>query len=123
MSYRLWRISDEGDLTDLSTIPVPWIQASRAEAYDTPDINFLVGLTSSAKISAAANGTAALMPNSFGNGIDPKRDPALPASHSPKLVERNHMPIAKPAARAGASFVIALKPTGLRHISPITLRK
>jgi hypothetical protein len=28
-----------------------------------------------------------------------------------------------PATRAGASFVIALNPTGLRHISPTVCRK
>src|SRR6185436_6195716 len=31
---------------------------------------------------------------------------------------RNQTPIIKPAMRAGASLVIALRPTGLRHNSP-----
>lgn len=39
-------------------------------AYLTPDINFLVGLTSSAKTTAAAKGTRALIPNSRGSGIE-----------------------------------------------------
>src|SRR5688572_1999309 len=36
----------------------------------------------------------------------------------PTDVARNQTPIMRPAMRAGASFVIALKPTGLRHSSP-----
>lgn len=39
-------------------------------AYLTPDINFRVGLTSSAKTNAAAKGTRALIPNSRGSGIE-----------------------------------------------------
>src|ERR1700694_2150856 len=38
-------------------------------------------------------------------------------------IERNQTPIMKPATRWGASWVIALKPTGLRHISPIVCKK
>src|SRR5690349_12087884 len=34
-------------------------------------------------------------------------------------VERNHTPIMRPATRAGASLVKALRPTGLRHSSPM----
>ena len=36
----------------------------------------------------------------------------------PTEVARNHTPIIRPAIRTGASFVIALRPTGLRHSSP-----
>src|SRR6266849_2866942 len=39
------------------------------------------------------------------------------------LIDTNHSPIIIPATRAGASFVIALNPTGLRHISPAVCRK
>ena len=39
------------------------------------------------------------------------------------LIETKNNPIIKPATRAGASFVIALNPTGLRHISPTVCRK
>ena len=39
------------------------------------------------------------------------------------LVERNQMPITKPAARSGASLVMALRPTGLRESSPKVCRK
>jgi hypothetical protein len=90
---------------------------------DTPDMSRFVGFTRRARTTAAAKGTSALIPKSLDSGIDPKCDPALPASHSPTLVERNQIPMANPAARAGANLVIALKPTGLRHISPMTLKK
>ena len=36
---------------------------------------------------------------------------------SPTAVARNQTPIIKPATRAGASFVIELRPTGLRQSS------
>ena len=36
----------------------------------------------------------------------------------PTEIERNQTPMVSPAIRAGASLVIALKPTGLRHSSP-----
>src|SRR5690606_31132286 len=35
----------------------------------------------------------------------------------------NQMPITSPSNRAGASLVIVLRPTGLRHISPTVCRK
>src|SRR5260370_42268399 len=38
-------------------------------------------------------------------------------------VDRNHTPIISPATRAGASLVKALKPTGLRHSSPMVCSK
>src|SRR5215217_6024786 len=41
----------------------------------------------------------------------------------PTEVARNQMPITSPAIRAGASLVIALKPTGLRHSSPNVWRR
>src|SRR5579884_2655233 len=100
------------------------MQLSRPAHYsvlvdqEMPDISRFVGLINKARTTAAMNGMIALMPKSLGSGMDPNIDPALPASHSPILVERNQMPMANPAARAGANFVIALKPTGLRHISP-----
>src|SRR5580704_1272980 len=37
---------------------------------------------------------------------------------SPTEIERNQVPIMSPPIRAGASLVIALMPTGLRHNSP-----
>ena len=36
----------------------------------------------------------------------------------PTDVARNQTPIIRPAIRAGASLVMALRPTGLRHSSP-----
>ena len=36
----------------------------------------------------------------------------------PTDVARNQTPIISPPMRAGASLVIALRPTGLRHSSP-----
>src|SRR6185295_9808785 len=42
----------------------------------------------------------------------------LPARLLPIAVARNHRPITWPTKRAGASLVIELKPTGLRHSSP-----
>ena len=36
----------------------------------------------------------------------------------PTETPRNHTPIIKPATRAGASLVIALRPTGLSDSSP-----
>src|SRR5580658_7013184 len=39
------------------------------------------------------------------------------------LIETNHTPIISPATRTGASFVIALNPTGLRHSSPIVCNR
>ena len=65
----------------------------------------------------------ATVPNSVGSGIELYSDAAFPASQLPMLVERNQMPIMNPAARSGASLVIALKPTGLRHNSPSVCRK
>src|SRR6185503_6469168 len=41
----------------------------------------------------------------------------------PTDVARNQMPIISPPMRGGASTVIALKPTGLRHNSPMVWRK
>ena len=35
----------------------------------------------------------------------------------PTEAPRNHTPITRPATRAGASLVIELRPTGLRHSS------
>ena len=57
-------------------------------------------------------------PNKVGSGMELYKDAALPASQLPMLVERNQMPMMKPAARGGASLVMALSPTGLRHNSP-----
>src|SRR6202046_3218337 len=39
------------------------------------------------------------------------------------LSDTKNKPIIIPATRAGASFVMALNPTGLRHISPAVCRK
>src|SRR5580692_6445715 len=39
------------------------------------------------------------------------------------LIDTNHSPIIIPARRAGASLVIALRPTGLRHISATVCTK
>src|ERR1700733_8331677 len=39
------------------------------------------------------------------------------------LIETKNKPIINPATRAGASFDIALNPTGLRHISPTVCKK
>src|SRR5580698_2373010 len=39
------------------------------------------------------------------------------------LIDTKNKPIIIPATRAGASFDIALNPTGLRHISPAVCKK
>src|ERR1035437_4464227 len=87
-------------------------------AYFTPCINRTVGLIRIASTTAAAMLKTATEPNRVGSGMELYIDAALPASQLPMLVERNQMPMMNPAARAGASFVMALKPTGLRHTSP-----
>ena len=61
---------------------------------------------------------AALAPNRLGSGTELYIEAALPASQFPMLLVRNQIPMMNPAARAGASLVMALKPTGLRHNSP-----
>lgn len=47
--------------------------------YFTPDINFTVGLISTARSTAAPNETRATVPNSVGSGIDSYTDAATPA--------------------------------------------
>ncbi|SRR5581483_6134936 len=91
--------------------------------YDIPDMSRFVGLTRSARITATAIATNAPDPNSVGSDTVSYNEPALPAIQFPVPIERNQTPITKPIARRGASLVIALSPTGLRHISPTTLRK
>src|ERR1700674_4016201 len=85
----------------------------KASGHFTPDINFTVGLISTASTSAAAMLKPATAPNSVGIGMETDMDSALPASQLPILVERNQIPIINPAARSGASLLIALRPTGL----------
>ena len=65
----------------------------------------------------------ALVPKSVGSGTELYIEAAFPASQLPMLLVRNQIPMMNPAARAGASLVMALKPTGLRHNSPNVWRK
>src|ERR1019366_3426432 len=86
--------------------------------YFTPCISLTVGLIKIASTTAARMLKPATEPNSVGRGMELYIDAALPASQLPMLVERNQMPMMNPAARGGASLVMALNPTGLRHNSP-----
>src|SRR5450432_737961 len=99
------------------------LRGCREPAYFTPDINLIVGLIINASTIAATKVSPAIQPNSAGSGTVLYSDPALPASQLPMLVERNQIPMTNPAARAGASFDMALKPTGLSDSSPSVCRK
>src|SRR5262249_14757695 len=89
----------------------------------TPDMSRTVGLMRRVRATAATIVEPATVPNSVGSGIELYSDAALPASQLPRLVERNQIPIVNPAARSGASLLIALNPTGLSNNSPIVCRK
>src|SRR5581483_7465019 len=95
----------------------------RSVPQETPAISRLVGLIRTANMIAATMAATPHQPKSFGRGTVSYREPAFPAIQFPMLEARNHIPITNPTARAGASLVMALRPTGLRHISPTTLRK
>src|ERR1039458_7405373 len=86
--------------------------------YFTPCISRTVGLIRMASTTAAAMLKTATDPNRLGTGMELYIDAAFPASQLPMLVERNQIPMMNPPARAGASLVMALNPTGLRHNSP-----
>src|SRR4030095_7903672 len=43
----------------------------------------------------------------------------MPAAKLPNEIERNQTPIISPARRCGASFVVVLRPTGYKQISPM----
>src|ERR1035437_10892267 len=87
-------------------------------AYFTPCINRTVGLIRIASTTAAAMLKTATEPNRVGSGMELYIDAALPASQLPMLVERNQMPLMKPAARAGGSLVMGANPAGPRHKPP-----
>src|SRR5216110_1064750 len=70
--------------------------------------------------TAAPSDTAAVTPNSCASGIEPKKPAVQPASRFPSQFDRKKTPIMRLTMRVGASFVTALKPTGLRHSSPIS---
>src|SRR3982751_7134702 len=78
----------------------------------------LLGLTRTNITAAAITNTSVTYPNSVFNGIELKKPAAHPASLLPNAFERNHTPIIRPTMRSGASFVTALRPTGLMHSSP-----
>src|ERR1039458_939189 len=98
----------------------PVVQSPRRSAggcslYFTPCIKRTVGLIMRASTMAATMLKPVLAPNRVGSGIELYIEAALPASQLPMLLVRNQMPMMNPAARAGASFVMALSPTGLRR--------
>src|SRR3954464_6188174 len=100
-------------------------KAGNAESrpYFTPALNFTVGFVTSASTIAAPIVNAATDANNVGIDIAAPTDTACPASQFPILIDRNQIPIMNPAARSGASFVVALNPTGLRQSSPSVCRK
>ena len=55
--------------------------------------------------------------------LDGKRAESVPESLLPSAVAMNHTPRTSPVSRSGASLLIVLSPTGLRHISPSVCRK
>jgi len=69
------------------------------------------------------NAAARLVPNTARkislNGNVSNIPPTRPPIKLPRAAPRNQIPIICPTIRAGASFVIALNPTGERHSSPI----
>ena len=77
--------------------------------YFTPCISRTVGLIRMASTTAAAmEGGDRAEQRRQRHGAVHRR--SLPAGQLPMLVERNQMPIMKPAARSGASLVMALRP-------------
>src|SRR5437763_16814658 len=86
-------------------------------SYRTPPINRCTGLRSTNMTTAAPSDTAAVTPNSCASGIEPKKPAVQPASRFPSQFDRKKTPIMRLTMRVGASFVTALKPTGLRHSS------
>lgn len=49
--------------------------------------------------------------------------PMIPAKYCPKALAKNHIPIIKPTILGGDNLVIADKPMGDRHNSPVVMKK
>ena len=80
---------------------------------------FTAGLINTASTTAAAMLNKATSPNNVGIDMFTDNATAFPASQLPMLMERNQIAIMNPAARSGASLLVAPKPMGLiRHNSP-----
>src|SRR6266550_4514004 len=71
--------------------------------YFTTPMSLTVGRIRSASATVATRLNTATNSNRVGSDMRLDRVTALPAIQFPMLIERNQMPIMKPAARSGAS--------------------
>src|SRR5262249_54075524 len=88
-------------------------------AYFTPPIRRLTGREIASIINPIAIPNAPTYPKSLSSGIARKKDASRPPRKFPTEMERKNTPIVIPAIRLGASLVMALNPTGLKHSSPM----
>jgi hypothetical protein len=91
--------------------------------YSTPPIKRLTGRLMSNKTIPSATVHMATELNNWTKPMLSIFPASKPAIRFPNEVARNQMPIICPTSFAGDSFVIALKPTGLKQSSPVVWKK